>query len=130
MLSEAGVEQFKSGELVIDCHQPKPEIIRLDWKGRSAARRPEEALSPFLQSVLERAQNNHASIEMHFASLEFFNSSTVAVLVQFLHKARAAGVKLSFLYLPTVRWQKLSFEALRVFEQLDRMVQVIPLQAA
>lgn len=124
------MQLFKSGELIIESHQPRPDLFRLDWKGRSAARRPEETLTPFLTMVLEQATANGAAVEMHFESLEFFNSSTVAVLVQFLHKARAAGVQLSFLYQPAIRWQKLSFEALRVFEQLDRMVQVIPLQAA
>jgi hypothetical protein len=124
------MQQFQNGELTIDCHQPSPELIRLDWRGRSAARRPEEALTPYLSETLTQALQQAASVEMHFESLEFFNSSTVAVLVQFLHKARAAGVQLSFCYQPTVRWQKLSFEALRVFEQFDRMVQVIPLHSA
>ena len=62
--------------------------------------------------------------------LEFFNSSTVACLVHFLQRARDAKVQLAFTYLPTVRWQKLSFEALRVFEQIDHRVAVIPLTAA
>lgn len=124
------MQAFQSGELVIDCHQPKPDVLRLDWKGRSAARRPEETLTPYLALVLDNAIEGRASVEMHFESLQFFNSSTVAVLVQFLHKARTARVALSFHYLPTVRWQKMSFEALRVFEQFDRMVQVIPLNAA
>ena len=40
------------------------------------------------------------------------------------------GVRLSLIYKPTVRWQQLSFEALRVFEQRDRVVQVIPYPAS
>ena len=129
-LGESNMQQFRNAELVIEWLHPRDQVERLDWKGRSAAKRPEEALNPFLATVLAKALESGGTVEMHFEQLDFFNSSTVAVLVQFLHKARAARVPLCFHYLPTVRWQKLSFEALRVFEQLDRMVQVIPLQTA
>lgn len=121
---------FSSGELIIETEKPSSDLVRLYWRGRSVARKPEEALAPFLSNLLSEAQRAGAGVEMHFETLEFFNSSTVSVLVQFLHNARRAGVHLSFIYLPSVRWQKLSFEALRVFEQLDQTVQVIPLSAA
>jgi hypothetical protein len=52
------------------------------------------------------------------------------VLVQFLNRARGCGIPLFFTYRPSVRWQKLSFEALRVFEQVDRLVRVMPVSGA
>ena len=113
-------------ELTIERCQPGPEVIRLDWKGRSTARRPGDAIDPFLSEVLAEARRSSSAIEMHFETLEYLNSSTVAVLVQFLNRARASGVSLCFTYRPSVRWQKLSFEALRVFEQVDKLVRVVP----
>ena len=119
------MEPLRSGELVIDAAQPAPELIRLDWKGRSAFRHPDEVLNPYLGQVLEHARRTTAGIEMHFESLEYLNSSTVAVLVQFLHRVRSEGLRLCFTYRSSVRWQKLSFEALRVFEHVDKLVHVV-----
>ena len=124
------MQALNSGDLTIEHSRHGPETIRLDWKGRSNARRPDEAINPFLSDVLEQARTGTAGIDMHFETLEYLNSSTVGVLVQFLHKARAGGVPLSFSYAPSVRWQKLSFEALRVFEQMDQRVRVIAVEGA
>ena len=119
------MRSLSGGELTIQATQVNPELIRLDWRGRSAFRKPDEVLSPYLIEILEHARRNSAAIEMHFEAIDYLNSSTVAVLVQFLHKVRATGLKLTFVYRASVRWQKLSFEALRVFEHLDKLVQVI-----
>jgi hypothetical protein len=121
---------WNSGDLTIERSGPMAQTIRLDWHGRSNARRPDEALNPFLGEVLEQARSSLAEIEMHFETLEYLNSSTVAVLVQFLHRARAGNVPLCFSYRSSVRWQKLSFEALRVFEQVDKRVRVVAVTEA
>lgn len=122
------MESLTRGELTIEGRHAAPGLIRLDWRGRSAFRHPDEILTPFLGGVLEQAKQDSASIEMHFELLDYLNSSTVAVLVQFLQRARAEGISLCFTYAPTVRWQQLSFEALRVFEQLDKLIHVVPLR--
>ena len=122
--------QLNSGDLIIERSGPAAQTIRLDWKGRSNARRPDEVLNPFLAEVLEQARASLARIDMHFETLEYLNSSTVAVLVQFLHRARAGNVPLCFSYSSSVRWQKLSFEALRVFEQVDKHVRVVAVPEA
>jgi len=121
---------LNSGDLIIEQSRSAQQTIRLDWKGRSNARRPDEVLNPFLSDVLEQARSGTAGIEMHFETLEYLNSSTVGVLVQFLHRARAGGVPLCFNYSASVRWQKLSFEALRVFEQMDSRVRVVAVPEA
>ncbi len=119
-----------SAELSIFPSQPSPHLLRLDWSGRSDFRRSDEVLAPFLNAALEEAKTTGAEIEMHFERVEFLNSSTIASLVQFLHRARAAGIGLYFTYRHNVRWQRLSFEALKVFEQLDRRIHVVPLAGA
>jgi hypothetical protein len=118
------------GELRIDGERPGPELIRLHWKGRSASLRPDGVLEPYLQQVLEDARQTMSALEMRFELMEYLNSATVAVLVHFLHRARLSGIAVRFTYRPSVRWQRLSFEALRVFEHLDAMVQVVPVTTA
>ncbi|MFL5321317.1 MAG: hypothetical protein ACJ790_16780 [Myxococcaceae bacterium] len=118
------------GTLRINTSRPKPTVIRVDWLGRSEQRFPGEALNPFLAGLLSDAQASNAEIDMHFEGLDFFNSSTVTVLIHFLQQTSAARVRLTFRYLPTRRWQKLSFEALRVFEHVAHMVHVVPVSDA
>lgn len=119
---------YVSGSLKIDRQKPLPNVIRLDWFGRSDARRPNEVLQPYLATVLDEARESRCSVEMHFETMDFFNSSTVSVLVQFLQVARVHRIPLRYSYRPEVRWQKLCFEALRVFEVLDDLVRVVPVE--
>ena len=59
--------------------------------------------------------DKHASIEMHFEKLDHFNSSTIAAVIRFIQDARQRGVKLIIVYNQALKWQKLSFDAMRVF---------------
>jgi hypothetical protein len=54
-------------------------------------------------------------LELHFEELDYFNSSTITSLIQLIQEARAKGIPLTYVYDPALRWQKLSFDALRVF---------------
>lgn len=120
---------YVSGTLKIERGRPAPNVIRLDWFGRSDARRPNEILQPYLATVLDEARDTRAAVEMHFEAMDFFNSSTVSVLVQFLQVARVHRIPLRYSYRAEVRWQKLCFEALRVFEALDELIKVVPAEA-
>lgn len=119
------MRSLERDELTIHASQPSPDSLRLDWRGRSAFRRPEEIFGPYLDAVLVRARDRSADIEMHFEDLDYLNSSTVAVLVRFLRQVRGEGLGISFMYRANVRWQRLSFDALRVFQHLDPRVRVV-----
>lgn len=121
---------LREGELTVERQELGADLIRVDWSGKSSTRQPEELLNPFLYEVLDAALRKTASIDMHFEKLEYLNSSTVGVLVHFLQRARSHGVRLTFLYRKSLRWQRLSFEALRVFEQVDRLIHVVPVPEA
>jgi len=123
------MKMLASGDLTIVSDRSQPDLVRLDWRGRSASRHPDDVIDPFLTAALDEARQNLAGLEMHFERMEYLNSATVAVLVHFLHRARLAGVGIRFTYRASIRWQRLSFEALRVFEHLDAMVQVVPVTA-
>lgn len=99
--------------------------IRLVWKGRSGARNPSEVLMPYFRGVLEAAsQRGRVGVEMHFEALEHFNSSTVAALIHLIQDARGKQVPLVFVYDRNLKWQKLSFDAMRVFVKSDGLLEM------
>jgi hypothetical protein len=118
---------FDSAGLHIEAAGPNPGDlagIRLIWTGRSAARTPGESLLPYFNDVLQMAAETTASVTMHFELLDHFNSATVATLVQLIEQARARGVPLLFVHDEKVKWQKLTFDALRVFVKDDDLFRV------
>ncbi|MDP1829131.1 MAG: hypothetical protein Q8L48_38060 [Archangium sp.] len=99
-------------------------LLRLDWTGRSNARQPGLALGPWFAALLLRARVAGAGVEVHFEQLEFFNSSTISATIQFIREAQAQGVPLVFVFDGELKWQALTFEALRTFELPDGLLQI------
>lgn len=93
--------------------------IQLVWKGKSNDRHPAKILSPYFRSVLLAAGERKVAVEMHFENLDHFNSSTITSIIQAIQDARGNGVKLVIVYDQALKWQKLSFDALRVFAKDD-----------
>jgi hypothetical protein len=89
--------------------------LQLNWKGKSNSRQPAELLGPYFRDVLATAGQRGVPLELHFEKLEHFNSSTITSLIKLIQDARARTVKLVLVYDPALKWQKLSFDALRVF---------------
>jgi hypothetical protein len=103
-------------EAVADAAAP---ALRLLWRGKSNNRHPQEALAPYFREVLAIAGGRSLPIELHFEELEHFNSSTITSIIQLIQDARARSIKLILVYDQALRWQKLSFDALRVFANDD-----------
>lgn len=93
--------------------------VRLLWKGKSNNRHPGEALAPYFREVLATADTRRVPLELHFEKLEHFNSSTITSIIQLIQDSRARAVKLVLVYDQALKWQKLSFDALRVFAKDD-----------
>ncbi|HXU83441.1 MAG TPA: hypothetical protein VN914_18740 [Polyangia bacterium] len=99
--------------------------IRLVWKGRSSARNPGELLVPYFQGVFDWAvRSGRVTVEMHFERMEHFNSSTVGALIYLIQDARGRQVPMVFVYDQKLKWQKLSFDAMRVFVKSDGLLQM------
>jgi hypothetical protein len=93
--------------------------LQLLWKGKSNSRQPSELLGPYFRDVLSTASARGLQLELHFEKLEHFNSSTITSIIKLIQDARARTVKLVLVYDPALKWQKLSFDALRVFAKDD-----------
>ncbi len=115
------MENLVAGDLTINITNTAG-ILGLDWRGKSADRQPQIALSPFFEEVATAAAAQPASIEMHFENLEHFNSSTITVLIQFIQKLRQKNIKLRIVFNSGFKWQRLSFDALRIFEKPDGLL--------
>jgi hypothetical protein len=95
--------------------------VQLLWKGKSNNRYPGDALAPYFREVLIMASTRQVPVELHFEKLEQFNSSTISSIIQLIQDSRVRSVKLVLVYDQALRWQKLSFDALRVFAKDDML---------
>ena len=115
------------GDLRIEALQDdtSPSVpVRLLWKGKSNNRHPGEALAPYFRSVLADVATKRVPLELHFEKLEHFNSSTITSIIQLIQESRARAVKLILVYDQALKWQKLSFDALRVFAKDNDLLQL------
>ena len=101
------------GYLTADLDRDTPGTLRIRLRGRSASRDAGKVLTPLFDQALAAARGAHQALVLHFEKLEYFNSSTIAALVQFIRAAQQAGAQLTIVYDGKAKWQTLSFDALR-----------------
>lgn len=120
------MENLVAGDLSIDVEAGDQAVIRLIWRGKSNARNPSQILQPFFAPVLADAAEKKRAVELQFQKLEHFNSSTITSIIQVIQECRAKGIKLVIVFDQAVKWQKLSFDALRVFAKPDGLLELRP----
>lgn len=109
------MDDLNAGDLNIQVISKDNVSVQLVLRGRSNDRQPTKLLSPYFATAVATAAAANVPLELHFEQLEHFNSSTITVLIQLIQEARNKGIKLSFFYRQDLKWQKLSFDALKVF---------------
>jgi hypothetical protein len=107
------------GDLTIDVDEDSSALIRLDWRGKSNHRQPDSVLSPFFAEMTTKAVSGGKALEMHFEQLEFFNSSTITAIIQYVKELCDRKVKLTVSFDARHRWQKIFFDALCIFDKGD-----------
>jgi len=119
------MSDFSFDDLIIQTHPLSKEgTLRVDWSGKSSAREPSKVLAPFFKDVANQAAEGATSLEMHFEGIDHFNSSTITALIQLIQDLRRQQTRLVLVYDPTQKWQKLSFDALRVFQKDDGLLSI------
>lgn len=116
------MKNFTAGDLMLTTQPERLDAIELVWTGKSNDLYPGNELTPYLQAALLEATERAVPIEMHFHKLNHFNSSTITLIIKFIQEARQRGVRLVMVYNQAVKWQKLSFDALRVFTKDEWLV--------
>ena len=107
------------GDLTIEVDEATAGLLRLDWSGKSNHRQPDTILAPFFADMTSRAVSGQRALEMHFEQLEFFNSSTITAIIQYVKELRDRKVKLTVSFDSRHRWQKIFFDALCIFDKGD-----------
>ncbi len=119
----AGPRIFAEKALALELSERGGDVV-LAWRGRSEEREPSRFLVPVLQEALEAARAGGRRLVLDFTALDYMNSSTFAPLVKLLELARRTGVAVQVRYSLAVKWQSLSFTALRAFETPDGRISV------
>ena len=118
------MDNLQSGDLTIEVAVTPESVFRCTWKGKSNERNPPEILKPWFERLLAAVGEKQGTIEMHFEKIEHFNSSTITALIRLIQACRKGSVPLVMVYDQTLKWQRLSFDALRVFDKNDELFQL------
>ena len=105
------------GALVIEVDASE-EAVTLKWIGRSADLQPAKFILPIFE---EHILNNEKSIVLDFVHLEYFNSPTLAPIIQVLNLAKEGSKKIKIIYNSEYEWQLKTFSAFKVFEKPDQI---------
>lgn len=125
------MEDLVSGDLRIDATvRADPSAVRLAWSGKSNARQADQVILPYLERSLAAAADLGAALELRFEALNHFNSSTIAAIIHVIQLARQRGVRLVVVSDPRRQWQRLSFDALRVFVKPDGLFVLLSVDEA
>ena len=107
------MDTIQLGDLTAALDRQDAGTLRVRLSGRSSSREAGKSLAPLFDRVLSDAKGESRALALHFERLEYFNSSTIAALVQFIRAAHEMGVGLTVVYDGQQRWQAMSFDALR-----------------
>ena len=118
------MEDLKNGDLTIEVAEQPGSIFSCTWRGKSNERNPPEILKPWFTKLVAAVTERSGSLEMHFEKIDHFNSSTITALIKLIQVCRKSNVKLVMVYDQSLKWQRLSFDALRVFEKNDDLFQL------
>src|SRR5688572_26510223 len=118
------MENLTSGDLTNEVAVTPDGVYSCTWRGKSNARNAPEILKAWIEKLLAAVTERKGTIEMHFEKIDQFNSSTITALIKLIQVCRKSNVKLAMVYDQSLKWQRLSFDALRVFEKNDDLFQL------
>jgi len=101
------------GELTATFDSTAPSQLHVRLAGKSSSRDAGKVLAPVFDAALASASRENRVIVLHFERLDYFNSSTIAALVQFIRSAQERKLGLTVVYDAAQKWQSMSFDALR-----------------
>ena len=93
--------------------------IEIRWFGKSIDREPGNFLNPILSDLLMEGKKKKKRLILEFRDLAYMNSSTIMTISKFLENGNDGNNKITIRYDLERRWQKLSFNALKIFQTQD-----------
>jgi len=104
--------------------QESNDSITTRWTGKSIDRNPSNFLNPILVEIVNRSTEFNKRMVLDFQKLDFMNSSTVTPLIKILERAHKGKMSVTVTYNKQMKWQDLSFSALKIFQTKDRRVEI------
>lgn len=114
---------FEDGRLKLEVKYESSRVS-VKWLGESKEREPIRFISSVFEQIYEK--DNHSPLYLDFTDLEYMNSSTVTPIVKQLEKAKKENRKITVVFRKSLKWQELSFSALKVFS-IPEKVEIIGL---
>lgn len=122
------MENLHAGELSIEVSIPNDATVRVDLSGRSTDRNPADILVPYFVTLAGEVGRRRASLEVHFEAMQHFNSSTIGAFIEIFEHLRKEGIKHTVVFDGGSHWQRLSFDALKILEGKDGLLEFRPIQ--
>ncbi len=117
-------ERFTSHSLTLEKIVDEPSIT-IRFIGKSNERNPSKFIYPILSDALEQGIDSNKGIILDFMDLEYMNSSTITPILKILDKVkREEKYRVAIVYRQSLRWQDLSFSALKIFESRDNRIRI------
>jgi hypothetical protein len=99
--------------------------ITIRFIGKSNERNPSKFIYPILADALDQSVHSNKGFILDFMDLEYMNSSTITPILKILDKVkREENYRVTIIYKHSLRWQDLSFSALRIFESRDNRIRI------
>ena len=118
-------EKFTSHFLTLEKNVGDTSIT-IRFIGKSNERNPSKFISPILSDVLHQSDSGNKEIVLDFNELEYMNSSTITPILKILNTAtREKNYRITIVYRQSLKWQDLSFSALKIFELKDNKIKII-----
>ncbi len=114
---------YKNQLLEVEVSEGDDSIVAT-WTGKSVDRNPSKFLRPMLADILQRSNGAKKKIILDFQKLDFMNSSTITPIIKILERAKRSKVRLIVKYNKLLKWQDLSFSALKIFQTEDKRIEV------
>ncbi|UCF91785.1 MAG: hypothetical protein JSW39_26525 [Desulfobacterales bacterium] len=116
-------EAYISNLLKIEVQEKNDSIVTY-WTGKSVDRNPGKFLTPILVDLLKKSNEVQKRIILDFQKLDYMNSSTITPVIKILERAKRGKIQVTVLYRKLLKWQELSFSALKIFQTKDRRVEI------
>ena len=116
-------KSYSNNLLQVDLMETDDSIIT-EWSGKSVDRNPSKFITPLLANLLERNGNSEKTLILDFQKLDYMNSSTITPIIKILERAKRGKVQLVVKYNKLLKWQDLSFSALKIFQTKDKRVEI------
>lgn len=116
-------ETFVSNLLKIELEE-KISSINISWSGKSIDREPGKFITPILVNAVMRSSGLNKRIVLDFRELDYMNSSSITPVIRILERAKRGRTQIRVVYRKSLKWQDLSFSALKIFKTKDGRVEI------